>query len=501
MSRKVQSGWVVLSPPFKERSEAKRAFRAHALKLSELLSTEEDSERINEALSDSLQSFGTRHLATTLQAALHVLTDLARQRWPMRINESGDPEVKHPEANQFNSSCQKEQIRAQERVKRDEQLLEPATRRFIKGMEQKSVHYGELNSIYSVFRDGRELAASLRSVRSLEGEERIDALGKVIDPYLQFVNEAEYCEHTGMRLQDIWRYFRHTWTNQYTVTPGRSMAFIIRDRAVKQHPVIGIGSLGSPIMQIRERDSWIGWQPDVFIELAKESPSEELGSWIQKTVEKAIDEIYLEDFFEEELVSLTDIRTPKPEILQRLIAFGEKQRELHHRLASVKEMKSSMKRYDIGSTAEHWQARARTHLFRSKRALQLADMLKSRIVIQNHFSKQPSGKEVCSLLNTGVGRQIVKKVLRKAKADRVGIAMADITVCGAVAPYNIVLGGNSYRCLQRALKSWPPTARNISHKKAKSLPQWQDAPLLDDRNLCSWGQLLSMALAPANTTD
>ena len=36
---------------------------------------------------------------------------------------------------------------------------------------------------------------------------------------------------------------------------------------------------------------------------------------------------------------------------------------------------------------------------------------------------------------------MVKKVLRKAKADRVGIAMADITVCGAVAPYSPILAG------------------------------------------------------------
>jgi hypothetical protein len=32
-------------------------------------------------------------------------------------------------------------------------------------------------------------------------------------------------------------------------------------------------------------------------------------------------------------------------------------------------------------------------------------------------------------------------VLKKAKADRIGIAVADITVCGAVQPYNAILGG------------------------------------------------------------
>ena len=85
------------------------------------------------------------------------------------------------------------------------------------------------------------------------------ALREVINPYLQFVDEAEYCEHTGLRLQDIWRYFRHTWTNQYTATPGRSMAFIIRDCAREYHPVIGIGSLGSPSHRANPRAGRLDW--------------------------------------------------------------------------------------------------------------------------------------------------------------------------------------------------------------------------------------------------
>jgi hypothetical protein len=30
---------------------------------------------------------------------------------------------------------------------------------------------------------------------------------------------------------DIWRYFRHTWTYQYTSVPGRTMMFLVRDQA------------------------------------------------------------------------------------------------------------------------------------------------------------------------------------------------------------------------------------------------------------------------------
>ena len=441
MGHRAQSDWVVLSPPFPACSIEKQVFRAHATRLTELLNVEDDEEKFNKAIQELLQSHGDHESLISLRAALYVLTDLARQRWSMRINESGEPEVQRPHEENLNLGQTKARIRAQEFVKRDEQLSEPSARRFISGMERKSFHDGHLVSIFSLFRDGRELVESLRSARLLTGEERILGLRKVVDPYLQFVDKAEYCDHTGLRLQDIWRYFRHTWTNQYSAIPGRSMAFIIRDRARKYHPVIGIGSLGSPIIQIRERDAWIGWLPKVFVEIARESPSPELGQWLLKTVEKAISEIYLDDFFEEELLSSSELRNPVPESLERLIAYGQNQRELHYRLVRSEELMKSPKRNDYGSTEDHWKARARTHLYRSKRALTLAEMFRSRMVIQQYLSPTPSRDEVQALLDTPEGRRIVKRILRKAKADRVGIAMADITVCGAVAPYNIILGG------------------------------------------------------------
>ncbi len=441
MGRQAHNNWVVLSPPFSERSAAKQAFRNHATRLSALLTNNDDGENFDEALNESLRLGSPDACATALRAALCVLTDLARQRWSIQVTKAGDVEVKRPEGDQLDPGREKARIKAQELVKRDEQLREAATRRFIKGMEKRSVHNGHFVSIYSIIRDGRELAESLRAARSLTGDRRIRALRAVINPYIQFVDEVEYCEYTGLRTQDIWRYFRHTWTNQYTNTPGRSMAFLVRDRAREYHPVIGIGSLGSPIVQIRERDAWIGWHPEAFMELVSEAPSAELGSWLRKTVETAIGEIHLDDFFEEELLSPAELRAPTLAALQRLIKHGEQQRELHHRLARSQDLKHSAKRDQTGSTEAHWRMRARAHLYRSKRALSLADMLRSRMVLQEYLSSPPTRDEVRTLLGTADGQRIVKKVLRKAKADRVGIAMADITVCGAVAPYNPILGG------------------------------------------------------------
>ncbi len=43
------------------------------------------------------------------------------------------------------------------------------------------------------------------------------------------------------------------------------MLLLVRDRAAPFHPVIGIAALGSAIVQIKERDDWIGWQSQAFV--------------------------------------------------------------------------------------------------------------------------------------------------------------------------------------------------------------------------------------------
>src|SRR5690606_25000103 len=146
------------------------------------------------------------------------------------------------------------------------------------------LHDGHYVSIYSLMRDGRELASGLREARAHLNNGWADALSKLIDPYLQFVtHENAVCEFTGLRLMDVWRYFRHTWTNQYTSVPGRTMVFLVRDRAAPNHPVMGIGALSSPIMQIRERDLWIGWHPEPFIERVRSAPTRQLARWLVDT--------------------------------------------------------------------------------------------------------------------------------------------------------------------------------------------------------------------------
>jgi hypothetical protein len=141
---------------------------------------------------------------------------------------------------------EKARVRRQELLKRDEQLTSAPVQRFVAAMEKPVEFAGSFVSIFSLMRDGRELSSSLEALAN--ADEPPPAFRAVIDPYVQIVNNTDRCRYTGLRLNDIWRYFRLTWSNQYTSTPGRTMPLLVRDRAARFHPVIGIAALGSSIV-------------------------------------------------------------------------------------------------------------------------------------------------------------------------------------------------------------------------------------------------------------
>ena len=264
MGGRTHNGWMRLSPPFNECLAARSLFREHAELLSGI-ELEQVAEVAKGFFDDALVRARELERPAALRAALCVLADLVRQRWSVRVTDKGVVEVKRPEGRQVDPHGEKLRVRGQELVKRDEQLRGPTVRKFVERMERSVYYRNQPVSVFSLFRDGRELAASLRKARSVPISQRTQGLRTVIDPYLQFVDEAKLCEHTGLRLQDIWRYFRHTWTNQYTSTPGRWIAILVRDRSRKFHPVMGIGAIGSPIVQIRARDVWIGWNAETSL--------------------------------------------------------------------------------------------------------------------------------------------------------------------------------------------------------------------------------------------
>lgn len=427
-----------LKPPLRSKI-SRDAFLNYARTLAKLRRDDHSDESLDRLRARFVAAAKASRRADrqALLAAGLVMSDLVTQGWILRVSgERVDIRPPEPVADRV---AEKARIRRQELVKRDAQLRKPSVQRFVDSMERQRLHNGQYVSIFSLMRDGRELAAGLREARARLNNGWADALSRMVDPYLQFVtSENATCSFTGLRLMDVWRYLRHTWTNQYTSVPGRTMLFLVRDRAAVGHPVMGIGALSSPIMQIRERDSWIGWHPDGFLERVRREPTRGLATWLVDTLDAALDEIYLADLLEDKVLSTRDVTAPSNVVIERLLDEGARQRRLHHRYARSRDLKQSRA---AGSGDEHWVARARTHLFRSKRALALATYLRARAVLNEAFEGKPTAVKLATLAATGPGSDAIRRVLKKAKADRVGIAVADITVCGAVQPYNALLGG------------------------------------------------------------
>jgi hypothetical protein len=436
---KINNAWVGLSPRLRS-PQSRNLFVGLARTLVKArrereyeLATEKERDRF-------LKEFAScrRSDRQTLLASGLVLCDLSIQGWLLRVRNR-KVEVSAPVEITNDRLSEKARIRTQELIRRNAQLRHPAVQKFLSSMEQSRLFNGKFSSIFSLMRDGRELSGALRKARAHTNNGWSETLASIVDPYLEFVtSDQAICPFTGHRLMDIWRYFRHTWSNQYTSVPGRSMMFLVRDQAAPFHPVVGIGALSSPVVQIRERDIWIGWHPESFLARVRSKPTAELARWLVRTVDTAIAEIYVDDLREEGIVKLQDLTKPSDKTIQRLLQESIAQRKLHHRFVRAKDLKNGRPRT---AEVEHWVGRARTHLFRSKRALSLASLLYVRAILKQAFGDSPSAEKLSVLAATGKGGEAIRKILKKAKADRVGIAVADITVCGAVQPYNALVAG------------------------------------------------------------
>lgn len=360
-----------------------------------------------------------------LVAAMHILMDLIKQGWPVRVLD-GTVEVARP-TNPLDPEEDRLRIREQLHAERDEQLRQDSVRTFVNSMQIARVHDGRRVSIFSLMRDGRDLATKLRTG------------GDAIKPYVQFVIGEERCKLTGLRLVDVWRYFRHTWTTPYRSVPGRSMMIIVRDAASTFHPVIGIAALSSATVGLSVRDEFIGWTFQKVWQRFVDDPSPRYWRWMLRIVESAIDDIFKDDLLGDGTISLSDLKNPTVALVQKLTAVAGHHRELHYRMMQGADYKVEVEPGDAAD--EHWERQAKTPLFRSKREQELAGLLQIRASLNEWLGEKPTGEKFRNLLKDRQGQIALTKLIRKAKADRVGTVIADLNICGAVPPYNDVLGG------------------------------------------------------------
>ncbi len=375
-------------------------------------------------------------------ASLSVLVDLSQQGWIFDIQ---DGELTLNMEN--NNVDEKEKIRYRLSAERNAQFKNESVAKFIRYMETERLFKNHIISITCLIGDKDILINTIRNNQA------------ICEPYIQLVtNERD--EYTGYKLSDIWRYFRYTWSIPYKTMPGRNLYYLVRDRLQPYHPIIGIFALGNTVLNLTVRDNDIGWTVEAIKEnmLPKKNvtyceqtikgtngkkitvkiskPAETTDEYIKRKTEYAntllpllmsnIDEA-ISDIYVKDLGYHRQTRYPRQEQIDALNALAT---EFAEKSINNKNNEKS----------PNWKQEAQSNLFKRKRATELAKLLSAKLTF-NSITGIDNVEKLSMLLSNDRGRKAIHTALIANRKCKIGSNMMDIIVCGAIPPYNELLGG------------------------------------------------------------
>ena len=460
---------VPISPPLQSIAAERFLNLARALNHA----AERNHEPDRQSLLDEEIAWMRAHLtedsptAAAYEAAVRVLIDLERLGWQIREEGYGLELVAERSRRR---SLTPEQIRLEKgktqamfRPMVQAQLKESAVGEWVKRLENPSLRSGK-KSISCLIAEGAELHARLLSAPCNSGAND-DPLAAAIRPYLQWATMDEADEFTGHSLRDIWRYFRYSWSIPQFPTPGRQLLYLVRDAAHPCHAVIGIIGLNNGALQMgRERENYLGWSLSAFTDRLRAMPSAEFliteYHWMEAQIAAALD-----DIDPTALATPNDLANPSREtiaILQRRSQGFDKLRDETllelARVVSGEDMPviaaeseefnddhppvdEAMLSLELKPSMNPTMQKARRHLVARKRSALLAELLHARLTLreQRALLTDPDRlHEALARKETEIALQTVLAVLKSRYA---GINMLEISTCGAVPPYQSILGG------------------------------------------------------------
>ncbi|MCY4103069.1 MAG: DUF4338 domain-containing protein [bacterium] len=364
--------------------------------------------------------------------SLRVLRDLTLQGWVAGADDEGVYVVPPSLTSAGEDPSEaKSDLRSSFRFVLADQLHTPSVGAFVRRMEGRGID--------KVFADGPELASRL------EKAARKGSPGQAMRPVLELVDGNVRDAATGLRLQDIWRYARLQWSIPYQPTPGRNLHYLVRDERGPGRPIVGIAALGNAILGLNQRDDALGWSIDALSRRYDDSSPEDQSSLARHLAAFAlaeVDRVYTRDFnlaglsSEEKIRYLGDIEAAADSARRAALAAAGDERTAEYELIR----KAHNLVQDGNADTVNWETIAKTHLYRRKRAAHLADTLRA-IDIFDRAGLDEDPLALPDLLATADGRRAVEIVLRRIKQQAIAENVMEIITCGAVAPYQQVLGG------------------------------------------------------------
>ncbi len=408
-------------------------------------------------------------------ASTRLLADLRLLKWTVRADNCGI-ELQSPPHPRLQNKTPDAVAESKEAIRKElspalaQQFADPLVRDFIQNLEEPS-RGSRRSSIQKLIADGAELATRLRPALLASGEDRVTLLAQTVQPYLQLLpgegDASIQDSFTGISLNDIWRYFRFTWSIPQTPIPGRQMFYLIRDAAHPCHAVIGIAALGNSPLVSPLRDNAVGWTPEKFalrfVNAANKADQRELNrlaDHLDTLIAGALKEVSASG-----LVNESEMANPTEDVIARLQRradeFASRREEALRDVAEaatagvpLAQQETEQPDYGIppvsiavleleGKRApkDSPETLARRLLVAKKRAFEFARLLRARLMLREHRAALTNPATTSTILKNDSVLVAINTALTAAKSNRVGTNILEITTCGAVAPYNVLLGG------------------------------------------------------------
>ncbi len=402
---------------------------------------------------DELRALARKYIddgdSLKLRTVCLLVADLCEQGWQVAVDQERitfqPPGIAR--AGEQTIDDVKTRVRTALQSARLRQLKEPSVTQFLGRMERRTLRGKGRTSVLDLIDDGRSLARELTLINGLEDNERDKALARLVDPIVEVCETGVKCADTGLALIDIWRYFRHTWAHEYRPIPGRQMLVLIRNAARPNRPVMGIAMLSSPVMRLAARDRWIGWLRDSAEERVR-SGDWDAGTFSASLVQRLEDSIQAIRW--DDLAADDEIANPTDAVAMRLeqrAAGAAYARELQlrehyeqHRSedGKVKPYRGQLK----GNVSDvDWMAASEDLLFVRKRAENLAQLLSAKAVFARAGILARPKQAFDELFSSREGQKALDTALTEFRKAGLSSEIADVSICGAIHPYNELLGG------------------------------------------------------------
>lgn len=379
-----------------------------------------------------------------LKTALMVMADLVSHGWKIEIKGAGktDPNIENiiemvlPEIikSSQDTESKREQIKASLMIGVHKQLNSKGTSGFIEKMHATTRSTQPIDLLID---DAGDLMSCLENAPSSKN----DYLKGVVDPYLQVADTNTRDDFTNHRLSDIWKYFRHTWSLEYKTNPGRSMGFLIRNKARPNHPIIGISMLASPVLGLGPRDEEMKLTKESFISWLQEKRLNltQLIELIDRDIERSLRYVKWDDF-----ISSKEISRPNLKVIQKINYFYERSSKL----------KNDYQKNESDEAADK-------QLFISKRAVKLKKLLERRMELKDLKAEAKKyDLKISDCNNNQHFLKIIKGFVNARRTEIMSSDVMDMNVCGAVAPYNKLIGGKLVALLMASKETY-----NLFNKK------------------------------------